>query len=354
MTNGMPQFVPGAEFAVYGKWNKKQKLYEADAVCGRNIKSRNVIGSAVIDAVALSRGGATMIADGCLLRIASTRGILAIQPPLKDGAAPQAGEWLDYKAVRDKDGAYTVVAAALRQPPLGPRDKNAWQPFVFVAPGPQKPGKLWPAHLQPRWTLPYDQAALERLQRVGQSVIPAWEKALPGGAPDKWSFTFYVVKTRFMEGCISYSNGIILTAARTVSELKEDRQLAAILAGCVAQVLEEETYRSRHKTRMEVAASAALAFTLPEVAIPEAIVGEMNVASSPATETSAQDARVGQTYLAAAGYSAADGAAAWETLNGKHGLPQWQKWPSRIADREYEAESENAPAAAFFPDRATP
>ena len=345
--SGMPVIVPGTELAVYGKWNKKQSSFTATSVCGLSAPARKINGSAVIDEVVPSSAGVTLIADGRVLRLRAKQGILNIEPPLKSDLAPTAGEWLDYQATRQTDGSYLIKAADLREPRFGPDDKHIWKPIAFVAPSAQGPGKFQPAHLFGTWKLPYDPQALARLQRVGDSVIPKWEKSLPSDAPDKWPIAFYVLKGGALadEDCLSFPNGTILVLQKTLARLKQDDQLAALLAGCVGEVLEEQDLRQMPKmTKAGVVEAASMA--VPPVAASGALIGAFVYADHVENDIQAQSARVQLTYLAMAKYSASNGPAAWETLKGKNDLPRWDKQPPGRALRLYKAEAENTAAAS--------
>jgi hypothetical protein len=263
VTNSLPRFVTGAKLAVYGKWSKKQSAFVADSVCGMSTPAKEVNGSAVIDAVLPAADGITMLSDGRVLRMAAQKGILSIDPPLPDDSAPKPGQWLNYKAHRNENGTYTVTTAELRLPPFGPKDKHVWKPVAFVAPSAKGPGKFQPAHFTGPWKLPYDPSALARVQRVGQSVIPVWERSLPEGAPDKWPITFYVLaEGRAFGGkdCLSFPNGTILVWQKTLAALKRDDELAGLLSGCVAEVLEEQSLRLLSKVgKADITEVASLA-----------------------------------------------------------------------------------------------
>jgi hypothetical protein len=350
VTNGLPRFVTGAELAIYGKWSKKQSAFVADSVCGMDTPAKEVTGSAVIDAVLPAADGVTMLSDGRVLRMAAQKGILSIDPPLPGGGAPKPGEWLNYKAHRNDNGTYTVTAAELRLPPFGPNDKHVWNPVALVAPSEKGPGKFQPAHLIGPWKLPYNPSALARLQRVGQSVIPAWERSLPEGAPDKWPIAFYVLAGgRSLGGkdCLSFPNGTILVWQKTLATLKRDDELAGLLSGCVAEVLEEQSLRLLPKVgKADIAEAASLA--APAVAGLGMLVGGVVYANHIENEIRAQSTRVQLTYLAMAHLLPGSAPAAWETLQGKDGIPRWDKQPDNRADRLYKEEAENSAALAQF------
>jgi hypothetical protein len=340
---GVPHFVSGSMLGVYGKWSRKTQQYEAASVCVLRVPSSEVSGSAVIDSVLSSSAKIDIVADGRLLRLPAKRGTLLSA----SGDAPTPGEWLDYKAKRQKDGTFLLTGMKIHPAPYGPDEKHPWKPVLFIEPTPQRAGLFKMAHLQRPWTLPNDPQALERIRRVGGSVVPAWQKALPAGAPDGWQFAFYLVKGKHLSGgdCLSFPDGLILVPSKTESLLKDDGQLAALLAGCVAEVTEEQVLR------ISPGATASAATEIGSLAAPAVLglpmlVGSFAYGEHEQTMMRDQSARVALVYTAAAGYPIADGAAAWETLKSKHGQMRLNSQPPDRADIAYKMETQAAPAAA--------
>lgn len=130
--------------------------------------------------------------------------------------------------------------------------------------------------------------------------------------------------------------------------LKDDGQLAAVLAACVAQVLEERAMRSKPNSKSELALTTAAVLLVPMITIPAVVVAEQKDGNRLETDITEQDARVGMTYLAAAGYPVADAPSAWEKLQASHGTPHWNKQPDGRVGREYQAQAENAAATALL------
>jgi hypothetical protein len=65
-------------------------------------------------------------------------------------------------------------------------------------------------------------------------------------------------------------------------------------------------------------------------------------------EIRAQSTRVQLTYLAMADLPPGSASTAWETLQGKDGIPRWNEQPDNQADRLYKAKAEDAPAVEGF------
>jgi hypothetical protein len=90
------------------------------------------------------------------------------------------------------------------------------------------------------WYLTSVDAALqERVRRVGEKVIPQFQRELSNDDPTKIPFRFYAVVEKDVRsdlGCRSegHNEGLVLIAVDAVARLQNDDQLAAILADRVA------------------------------------------------------------------------------------------------------------------------
>ena len=86
------------------------------------------------------------------------------------------------------------------------------------------------------WYPVWPEAALQqRVQRIGFSVIPQYQRDLPADDPAKVPFRFYVVEQQDIHlelGC--GKDGLVLVSVDAVERLENDDQLAALLADEVA------------------------------------------------------------------------------------------------------------------------
>ena len=334
--HGMPDFPAGTKLAVYGSWHKKDAAYVADYVCLVSRPEAMVSGSAVIDEVTHTSDGTLILADGRLLRIPGEGGPLRWQSPLSATTPLAAGLWIDYTASRLGDGDFLLKSGTLRDASFGSARTQNWQPMEFVAPSPASPGKLKLSPLTATLKLPYDETILARLSRVGGSVVPAWERSLPDGAPDKHAFHFYLTDWHRMPDCIAFPNGTILVPKKTEAELRNDAQLAGLLAGCVAEVLELQAVRNESKQAVTSGAEwASLAMPFGIGLVP--LVGGTAYQAHLQEVAESQAARVALTYLQQAHYNPMSAALAWEVLNGKNGAPAPNKQPGTRATYYYRA-----------------
>jgi predicted Zn-dependent protease len=228
-----------------------------------------------------------------------------------------------------------------------------------VPPANGQDGKLKLAHLQGTFKLVGDQMMEDRVARVGASVVPAWQKAMPNTNPRKIDYQFYVVEKTSVNDCYSIPNGTVLVPKKILTALPEDSDLAAVVAGCVAEVTVDQAlhFYSRLTTASALSVGAvAVGVLIPGVGLAALAGGGYNEHEISLAEE--QAARIAMTYLQMSGYPATAGATAWEKLEGKHDQMQPGQQPGRRARLEYEAQGEVgaplSPSAGDVPPNAVP
>ncbi len=75
-----------------------------------------------------------------------------------------------------------------------------------------------------------DNALQARIQRIGATVVPDYQTALPKDHPSKINFQFYAVDSQEHRSVICSNDGLILVPKSVLERLKTDDQLAALLA----------------------------------------------------------------------------------------------------------------------------
>jgi hypothetical protein len=81
-----------------------------------------------------------------------------------------------------------------------------------------------------------------RIERVGNSLVPAYQLALPASDPAKVHFRFKLIDTKLFRYALSLASGIILVPYEAVERVQNDAQLAAILADAIACAIEKRAY----------------------------------------------------------------------------------------------------------------
>ena len=116
-----------------------------------------------------------------------------------------------------------------------------------------------------RWhTLPADQPLQQRVHRIGMALVPAYQRAMADDDPSKIHFRFFAVDNKKQRSEICLLDGAILVSTQTIERLKNDDQLAAVLADGVAYNLQRQAAQQVKMNRAawgaEIAGEVAGAF----------------------------------------------------------------------------------------------
>ena len=328
----------GAYVFVWGEVNSKSKNVKAESVRFRDIRNRKLSGLGVIDKV-ISTGPQTVLrADGYRIHIAPETKIL-FQGDLKTLADVDTNTWLHYEGKRDQAG--DLVASSVHFIPAKPAKFKAVQglevsqiqlkaadpsrnpggkPAPLVDNGSLRPNdkvKMWP--FTPWHTILDDQALQERVRRVGMSVVPEYQRKLPDGHPSKIHFSFYVVDDAKDRSEFLSLDGLILAPKVIMDRLKNDDQLAAVLASGVAFNLQRQGAKLVDADRAalggEAAAIVAGAFVPGlDLAI---LVGVGGATGKVLIAMEEQRGRVALSLMADAGYDPWQAPEAWRLLGPK-------------------------------------
>jgi len=237
----------------------------------RTSRFGEVSGSAVIDAAPTEEAaggqqpGLTVRADGFRIRItAKTR--IEWNPPLQSLADVKAGIWIRYKGKLNAAGVLLAASAQIGPNALGGREeklraKNEYDPSAVPADARQNYLKdAITVGLDAKKFPPYkDEEMQARIEKVGSSLVPAYQRALPASDPAKFEFRFQLIDTKLLAEALALPNGIILVPRQVVERLQSGSQLAAVLADGIACVIERQQYRTEGKIKAAYASEVAAA-----------------------------------------------------------------------------------------------
>ena len=231
-----------------------------------------VSGSAVIDAPpAHEAAGLTVRADGYRIHIAGeTKSDFTA--PLKSLADVNAGDWIKYKGKLTPAGLVEAASVEIGPNTIGDSEEKLREKSEFDAGA--APTITKRDHLKNALTLSYDPRQFPRfkddvmqarVEEIGDSLVPAYQRALPNSDPAKINFRFQVVDNKHfcnLLACETYAmpSGIIQVPHQIVERIQNDSQLAAVLADGIASVLERQVYRYEGKIRTAYVSSAAAVF----------------------------------------------------------------------------------------------
>lgn len=245
----------GEPVVVHGKANVKDRSIAATQLELKREQEVEIHGSAVIEALpdvhpSTPQDSLLVRADGYRILITSKTQIACV-PPLGSLADVRPGNWIEYKGILRSDGTVATEAVTISPAAVGKaegrfRKKSEYDPSNVPAEAQQN--QLHQEFIGPDYKHipPYDNAAMQsRVKAIGEKLIPAFQQNLPAGDPAKIDFRFEVTDDSNRRDLEPLPSGVILIPHNAVIRMRNDSQLAALLADSIAQVLEREAYRMR-------------------------------------------------------------------------------------------------------------
>ncbi|HXE08584.1 MAG TPA: hypothetical protein VN612_11860 [Acidobacteriaceae bacterium] len=338
-----PVFFIGQMLDVDGHMDHVAHILTANKVTLLPNSPATVSGTAIIDFVPSTQPSdlkqRIVRADGYLLHI-TTATKLNLAPEIKSLAQVSTNQWIEYSGVQQPDGNVLVDYAGIGTNNVSHtedslRKKTEYDPSKV--PDDAHQSGLSKAFVGvdykrvPPW---HDDAMQARVERIGNSLIPAYQRALPFGDPAKIAFRFQVIDEQSLRDAVKMPNGVILIPHQVVERLLNDDQLAAVLAGGIAECLEKEALRHRTAATLEKVGSATTKSSIV-LLYPTGLAGGLlteHVASAALERALQQSGRVSLCLLHDAGYNIDQAPLAWWLLAGKPGKPLDQtKIPPRAA-----------------------
>jgi hypothetical protein len=342
--NGLPEYPFGTRVEVYGKWDKTLSVLRARTVCAVGVLPSHASGEGVLDAITTQGSETVWLVDGSYLHLPAQGVAQQKMIRFKSEAAPgnnaaKPGDWVAFTGNRGSDGRVFLQTATVSpsiQSDAAERLRR-WKPLHLVPPSSGSGGVLQSGRFSPKIRLPYDAEGLARVQRLGESVIPGWEKALAAGDPKKRQFVFYLAVSK-QKDCTSFPNAVILVPAKTVADLG-DTELAGLLAGCIGEVEEEQTARFATK---KAVGEASMYVGIGLLGSAEFVGGAMYTAHINHL-IQEENARVAASYLSLTSLPRNADAVAWDKLEGRNGQARLDRQPGTRASFAYQAAYEEVP-----------
>ncbi len=362
---------PGAFVKVTGNLDKKHNTVTATIIYFRPDWDKPLTGVGVIDKIIHSGAQPTVRADGYFLHFTSTSEVT-----LPDGIRSlqdiTTNDWVNFQGKQDPSGVILVrkvvflppqssqyrslfgkkkgyapnmIPASGKKPQLAPPpDGNPNHASVLVEPtiNPQTgrredfekildaDGNLtqdagirlsafdhW--HAVPA-TTPADKALQARIHRIGERIVPAYQKALPATDPSKIRFEFYAFDDKRLRGVAYPSEGLILIPIQVVSRLQNDDQIAAILADGVAYNIQRQGARQVDAARKMLGPAIAANLMLQSIPFVNLvpILTESHMRQEMLLAQFEERGRIAMGLLSDAGYDPWQVPEAWRLLESKH------------------------------------
>jgi hypothetical protein len=261
-------------------------------------------------------------ADGNLIIITPDTAFTSTLPdPSLNGI--HTNVWISYHGARNPDGTVLTDRVSIKPNVVAHKEEtlNAkWDYKTDEVDPDAKQSVLSKAvkGVDPKQVPPYVDAAMQaRVDRIGASLIPAYQRALPDSDPTRIVFRFQLVDQNWKDA-LTLPSGIILVPHQVVDRLENDSQLATVLADNMACALEKQVLRAipaaQAMTATDVAGMAA-GLVVPGAGAVS--LGTYAARSVMARHRLEQSGRVSLTLLSDAGYDIAEAPRAWWLLSSK-------------------------------------
>jgi hypothetical protein len=317
----------GQAATVTGGFNRKQHQIFANDVRFHSADLSVRSGIALVDRVlvpAQSGNGPTRLllrADGYVILI-QPKAKTTFQSPLKSTTDITEGIWIQYHGKPQSDGILLVDTANFTPNAVSDKeakllDKNDYDPAAVDPKAKQNVAREIFLGIDPKKIPPYSDPAMQaRINRIGASLIPAFQRSLPDDDLRKVLFKFQVVDNHKWKDALTLPTGVILIPHQVVDKLQNDSQIATVLADNIAAALEKQRYRMqsarKNLTGTSLAGDAAGIF-VPGLSLATGIA-TYSAEKKIETDLVNQSGRVSLGLLHDAGYDLTQAPIAWWIL----------------------------------------
>ena len=228
--------------------------------------------------------------------------------------------FLTYEGMREEDGSIAATHLSFTRNELQPNEQRfqmRLRPVVKESDyEKRKPGRLsigWAY----RFKLVPSEEAQNYLRRLGESLIPDYQRNLRPDDPEKTPFQFFLVKGAF-PNAFATPNGVIVVFSSLIELLQNEAQLAFVLSHEIAHAIQEHTRQQMEHKRgeriaLKLGSIAASAFGVP-VAPDIMVQAEHAIVAGYSRKHENQADRIGLEYVVANGYDPREAARVWEIL----------------------------------------
>ena len=246
------KFRIGQSVEVFGKRHDKEHAIDAKEI---NLCLRQPIklsGSGVIDAIPPAPVGSTpegqlLRADGYLILV-TKQTEQNFQPPLTAASAFQTNVWVNFHGSLRADGVLAATEITFRPNVVKAREERVREqtehdPAAVDPAAEQSSVSMLFNSVDPTKIPPHkDEKMQARVTAIGEKLVPKYQRDLPATDPTKVNFRFQVVEDKDAPITVAWPNGIVLVPNAAVERLKDDSQLAAVLAESIARVMEKHPF----------------------------------------------------------------------------------------------------------------
>ncbi len=314
----------GQSATIYGTLNKKQHQVIVDDGLFHPVETTALSGFALVERIVapaippVDPLRLLLRADGYVILINATTKV-SFQLPLTSIPDIKTNVWLKYHGKLQADG-FLLADSANFSPNSIPDseakllDKNDYDPAAVDPDSKQNIAREFFLGIDPKKIPPYKDAAMQaRIDRIGSSLIPAYQRSLPDSDLLKILFKFQLIDASNWNDALALPTGIILIPFQLIERLQNDSQIATLLADNIATALEKQTYRAQPgRKKMTIAEIASGAGGLSTFGATTLITSR--VANADKRNAEDQSGRVSLGLLHDAGYDINQAPIAWWLL----------------------------------------
>jgi Zn-dependent protease with chaperone function len=250
------------------------------------------------------------------------------------------GVIMTYEGKEQADGTVLTSKVTFVRNELEKGEKSLWKQLKIK----EKPSNLMegkPGELSvggDKFKVLPSQEVQDYVNRIGQSLIPAYQRNLPEGDPNKIPFRFAVVMRKGFNAA-AYPNGAVIIHDDVFKLLENEAQLAAVLGHEIAHATQEHGYRQlqhNKKRRQALAIASLFAAAMGYYSISN-ILDLVNAAmiNGYGRTMENQADRVGLQYMIDAGYDPRQSPRVWKLVSKKHGdMPNTFFWSTHDSNTE--------------------
>ena len=315
----------GQSVTVYGDLKKKKREVVAEDIVFHAMDKTSLSGFALVERIlfpANPGSGPTRLllrADGYLILINSETKTSFLSP-LGSVTDVKTNTWIKYRGKPQSDGIVIAETSdfspsAVTEAETKLLEENDYDPQAVDPNAQQNIAEWLVVGIDPKKIPPYQDPVMQaRIDRIGSSLIPAYQQGLPAGDPSKIRFRFQLIDATNWKDAFAVPNGIILVPFQVVDRLQDDSQLAAVLADSMARVLEKQTYRAKPGQKKMAIAEIASGVLGGLSTLGATTVATMSVAAADKRNAEDQTGRVSLGLLHDAGYDINQAPIAWWLL----------------------------------------
>lgn len=255
------------------------------------------------------------------------------------------GTWLSYEGRRREDG--TILASKLEfwHDEMEAGESRLWRELTPRMRALHSKGLTSEELIISRlgkFRLVQSDEAQQYVRRVGESLIPAFEKNLPPSDPRKIPFQFFLVQNK-ETNAFALANGTVVVDSGLINLLENEAQLAAVMGHELAHAVQEHAWRERQnhrniRTALKIGAVVASSMGKQNIA-DMAVLTEAAIRNGYSRAMENQADREGLEYMLEAGYDIREAPRVWVLMTRKFGNQRtnffWSEHDNNLLRRSY-------------------